>query len=281
MRVGLINSKGHNVPFDKLAETYDSDNWVIDPALTGGTIAHWPLPVLLAFIKRPSPSGTIWVTSLTQSPRREILKRRHPFYDKPERLLDMTDGSAFHSWIEANSPPEHAEQRLEVEVWLKGNLSATIVGRPDYADSCVYEYKRMKTYGLRKCLENGVGEERPDYALQLRFYAVLLALSGKPVTPPFRLFIWCSDWQKQWGRKRDKPPDPRLGEFLIMPEPGDEDLLKAKAFTYRTFEGLEEDKMPACEDRGAFGELKAGVPRRCTDYCEVNRFCSWWQENKP
>lgn len=294
MLVGLINSKKQRVPFGELGKRYKREDWIIPESLTGGTPASWPLAMLKAMGRDNRQPGKLHVSSLLNAPLREVLKKGNPFYSKPEDLLFIADGSAFHAWLAAHGglPAEH---RYDMELDLGGNniplnsglhahapkaSRVTVTGEPDYAvhGGPLIDHKRTKSYSLKKLLENGLEEERPEMARQLRYYNVLLNANGiKPATP-FYIFVWASDWQKQFRRREQ---DPRMAEFEVMPTPHDKEEMVIRARAFVMADAMPAEEIPACDDRGAFGVAKGKtIPRRCVDYCEVNQFCPAYQKMK-
>jgi len=317
--VGLINSRGAKVPFDAIAPTYKLEDWLIPQELTAGRTAHWPLPLLLALARQRAPRtrwvcsacghepatvpldelcrarmdtgaichaplekhpiDSVWVTSLLQAPRREVLKRREHYFAKPERLVAMFDGGAFGQALErkcAGIDGLEAERRVTKEYTIDGE-TVEVSGRIDVTHGkALFEYKRMNVYALRKTVENGLEAEHEDYADQARFYGALAAECGIKVEPPYCVWVWASNWQKQY---RKKEQDPQFAEFWVMPQGDEMKRIEGALAYYLKCRKEPEDRMPICEDREAFGLLKNGKPRRCSDYCEVNEFCSWWREN--
>jgi len=276
---GLIDCFGNTVPWSKLAETYTRGHWVIptDIAPGGGS---WPLAFLLALGSgREQPDG-IRVSSLLESPLRAGLKRSQPFWSKPHELLYMVDGTAVHWWL-AQAGPSGAEERVHMQIGTFDLASPVVVsGQPDSFNAktgTLSDYKRMTSFGLKKLLENGLEAERPEYVWQLRFYAVLLAENGHKVVPPYQLLVWASDWRKPM---RGQPRDPRFGVFEVMPGENDRAELVTRVEALMSLEARALRLDDACEDREKFGVVSyggLGVPRRCAEYCSVNRYCPWWQ----
>jgi hypothetical protein len=278
MLVGLINSKKQRVPFDELDKRYKREDWIIPELLTWNTSASWPLAMLKAMGRDNRQPGKVHVSNLLNAPLREVLKRNNGYYAEPEDLLFIADGSAFHAWL-AFHGGLGAENRYDMKLNI-GSTTVTITGEPDYAvhKGALIDHKRTKSYSLKKLLENGLEEERPEMARQLRYYSVLLKANGiEPVTP-YRIFVWASDWQKQFRRKEQ---DPRMAEFEVMPTPHDKEEMVTRARAFVMACAMPVEEIPACEDREAFGFPKGkDIPRRCADYCEVNQFCPAYQKMK-
>lgn len=278
MLVGLINSKKQRVPFDELDKRYKRQDWIIPESLTWNTPASWPLAMLKAMGRDNRQPGKLHVSMLLNAPLREVLKKHNPYYSKPEDLLFIADGSAFHAWL-AEHGGLPAEHRYDMELDL-GSTKAILTGEPDYAVTGgeLIDHKRMKSYSLKKLLENGLEAERPEIARQLRFYNVLLKANGIEVKAPFYVFVWASDWQKQFRRSQQ---DPRMAEFEVMPTPHDKEEMVSRARAFVMADAMPAEEIPACEDREAFGIAKGKtIPRRCADYCEVNQFCPAYQKMK-
>jgi hypothetical protein len=273
MLKGLINAKGVEVDWADVAKDYDPEDWVIPEDITCGPKVSWPLGVLIGMRRDEAHRDltTLHISSLVQAPRRELLKERNDYYIAPHSLIYIIDGRAHHLWLET-AHPEGAEQKVVIE--LEG---ATIEGTADkLLERKLTDYKRMKSYGLQKCVENGIETEKPDYCWQLRFYAELFTLAGREVEPPYTVWVSASDWQREWRRGRQSSP--RYGEFQVAPVPTQEHSLR-QSIKYRLdIQAMDPADMPPCGDREAFGVLKTGCPRRCAEYCEANQFCDWFQK---
>lgn len=278
---GLTNALGKNVRFADIAKTYARDDWRIPPVLTGGTIAAYPLPLLMALCGSESEfqGSDIHVSTLLNDPRREVLKRRHEFFETPDQQLYKADGSAKHLWLNAYAQSEDSERRLFMEVPLLNGRTARVTGKPDHVErGQLIDYKCMSQYALSKTIEGGLEKEKPEFIWQLRFYAVLLKANGVEVKPPFHVFAEARDWRKAWGGKKTEP---RMAEFAVYPTQADSDILRMRAEAFA--EALDDPtlNLPPCADRLAWGSSKEkNVPKRCLDYCEVNGFCEPYREGR-
>lgn len=280
MLVGLINGKGHRVLFEDIPKKYMRKDWPLPAEMTWNTGGAWPLAFLLALSRDNRQPNKVHVSSLLHSVLRETIKKREPYYQKPENMLFISDGSALHSWL-AQYGGILAENRYDMKLDIDTGSPVTITGEPDYAqhEGMLIDHKRMNVYALKLCVQNGLEKERPENAMQLRFYNVLLNANGIRPMPPFYIFAWASNWQKKW---RAKDQDPRMAEFEVHPTPHDKDELMTRARAYVMASTMDIEQLPPCEDREQFGMVKGsnGMPKRCQDFCEVNGFCPFYKTVK-
>jgi hypothetical protein len=266
---------------------YLPNKWIIDPELTGGVISYWPRPFLAGLQRhndgqpllieescRGSITFTVRVSAITMSPRRAVLQNRFAYYSKPEDLLYIVDGEGFHAWM-AEGAPRESEQRYTLPLPTKKYGVVTITGqvdRVDYQFAETVELKRTGVFGLKRCIENGIQQEHPEWVWQARYYRLILEHNLKrKLSQTMRIFVMARDWRTPW---EGKMPDPRAAEFIILPGDDDADHLKRSVLRLLKAWRLNEPQLPTCADRNQFGPSKSGLPNRCERYCPVKQFCS-------
>ena len=250
--------------------------------------------------------GAISVTGLLDSPYKKHLERL--YHEELEQ--DVSDsvwlllGKGVHAVLEAGAEDNDLfEERLS-EVHSINGKNISLSGAFDYYDSnkkIIQDYKATSVY----VRDNK--ERMHEYAMQLNIYAYLLRKQGFEVTGIENVMFY-----KDYSKVRQNAPAPvEVIKHKLYSNDEIEMFVKdrlelhfgttptsctpaerwAKPDTYavmkqgnkravRVFENISEAEELANTDSKYYVEKRQGTDGRCSDYCNCNKFCKYYQEKQ-
>lgn len=247
----------------------------------------------------------ISVTDLIGSPLIRQLKLKH--WDEIE--VDASDmlwallGSAVHYVLEKGAPADAvAEEKLEIE----SNSGYTIVGRTDlYHNGIITDWKITSVWSF-------LLGEKPEWERQLNVYGYLYMIRGIPVTGleinailrdhqkskiydsgypkiPFHhvdIPLWAPTESYEYVMSRirlhSQPADICTPEERWLRETTWAAKFKGKKRAFKVEKSLDDlhcylsDKQ--INPNTVIIEERTGVDARCVGYCDVSKFCPYWNE---
>ena len=252
------------------------------------------------------------VTSLLKGTREAILERRH--HEQIEQdvsdMIWLLFGTAVHSVLEHHEVGEHEvkEHRLKVPI---GDY--ILSGQFD-----LYNAKTKTVTDTKRIIWKVIFGDYEDWKQQLLIYSYMLKTKGYDVKQGEIIALMKDHSKAQAKRKKDYPklPVKKLTfEFTEQDFLDIEEWLKEKFAEISEAEKLPDDELPICtpEERfnsgdkfavkkkgrktalrvldsmeeaeewkknngGDFIEVRPGEDKKCSDYCSVNEFCSYYQE---
>jgi len=255
------------------------------------------------------------VTSLLKGTRETILERRH--HDKIEQdvsdMIWLLFGTAVHSVLEHHEVGEYEikEHRLKIPI---GNY--ILSGQFDLYNSKTKTVTDYKTCSVWKLIYS----DFEDWKQQLLIYAYMLQQKGYKVKKGEVIALMKDHSKSQAKRKKDYPklPVKKLTfEFTEQDFLDIEEWLEEKFTEISEAEKLPDEELPICtpEERfnsgdkfavkkkgrktalrvldsmeeaeewkknngGDFIEVRPGEDKKCEDYCNVNKFCNYYQKKK-
>jgi len=235
------------------------------------------LPILLAMTEdiREPRLNTYSTTEILNPPKQIYLMRENDYYVRPMDMTWMLFGTAFHGIVEdqkGNLPldysVEHANSFKVTIVTPVG--TAYLTGRPDqYQESTktLTDYKTLKYYWDLYYIWEKNDWESSKYKWQLNIYRHYKF----PQATKMQLYALIKDYDKRL-KEKGIPPMVRVEVPMVKGELVGE-FVRGKFETIlrnqkdpRTIEGCTES------DRWK-GDI------RCLNYCSVNKFCDYWQDN--
>lgn len=244
------------------------------------------------------------VTTLLKPTRQIILERRH--WDEIEEdvsdMVWMILGSAVHKILESHDKTGYAEISMEQEI-INGYV---LSGKIDLYNEVDYSIEDYKTCSVWKI----INQDFDDWKKQGLMYAYLYGyLYGKYVDK-LRFHAILKDWTANEKRKRGSEY-PEHSIWTWEHKVTTDDLIEIERFIRSKFEELIRDDLPLCTDAerwnagkkyavmkkgrtvalrvldtmeeaesypgGDYIEERPGEDKRCRDYCNVNKFCSYWK----
>lgn len=248
------------------------------------------------------------ITELLAPPYQAKLKERHKdnIEPSPKSAVSQVTGSVIHDILyrQVQDKPESylAEQRIY------GNIGESVISGKfdlyDKVDKILYDYKYTSVYSI--------GNERrlDEWKYQLNMYKILMEANEIPVSEMYVIAIL-----KDWGEKHaSEIPLPihiveieKIGTIEIV------DWFKQKLNLHKNstefcneierwqepakYSVFKKDGKRACSGGAGFldrsdaekyiemhktpddleiREFKS-LPRRCMNYCEVSKYCEWYQ----
>lgn len=244
--------------------------------------------------------GDISVTKLIDSPRRRVLRKQFSHAvveDVSERIWSLM-GQAVHTVLERAGTDALVEQRLYAEVngWeLSGQFDRLHLG-----DGVLQDYKVCSVFKAK-------GDE--SWERQLNILRWLAIKNGYQVDRLEVVAIF-RDWKRSEVSRSAEYP--RQNVQVISVPVWDEDRIRNYVYErVRMHQEAEAGEIPECSDEerwqsvttyalmkeggkrakrvattedelgpvpdGHFIQVRPGVSRRCSDYCEVAPFCEQWK----
>jgi len=252
------------------------------------------------------------VTSLIKPPKEVVLEMRHR--DKIEEdasdLIWSLMGSAMHRVIEEGEGKDSiTEERLSVDI-----LGKKISGAFDnFEDKIISDYKFTSVWTVIYNDDNFQKwtEQQNCYAYMLRQAG--FDVDGVQIVAIFRdwsktkaerqanypqsqvmtipLKLWSEQEQKDFMEHRVSLISKHLNTVDdAIPECSAEErwqdptkyavMKKGRKSAVKLFKVEDEAYKMAEEDESKYYvEVRKSIPRKCNDYCNVNKFCSWYKEN--
>lgn len=252
------------------------------------------------------------VTSLLKGLREVMLERRHEVEQDVADCIWMLFGTAAHSVLESQQETSSQIKECSVQTEIDG---ITISGRFDLYDASnktVTDYKTCSAWKV-------VFGDYTDWRMQTLMYAYMLRKSGFDVEKGEIVAIMRDHSKRDARYKKDYPEHPvkriifRFTEddFLFI-----ENWLKDKVTEIKRCESLPDAGLPLCtpderfnsgdkyavmkkgrktamrvlddhedaqawmnKNGGDYIEDRKGEDKKCTEYCSVCNFCSYWQQN--
>lgn len=216
----------------------------------------------------------ISVSTIKDSPRIHFLKVNH--WDELEE--DVADGlwkmlgTAIHTLLErADKSESIKEQRIDVE--LDG---ITISGQMDVRDNDeITDYKSTSVWTI---IYNPGGKK--EWIQQLNIYAWLVWKSlGKKINKLSVNAILRDHTGSKVAEGSNYPKIPfAMVNLPVWTVEQTEAYLKGRIALFKGCVGLKDNELPLCTDEEIW--LKKGKAGRCEKYCQVNKFCNQYKENK-
>ena len=211
------------------------------------------------------------------NPAWQIYLTRHTdYWIKPENMLWVLYGTAFHNIIERQKNNLGDDFLVEHENSFAVNIktpegSAILTGRPDQyqiSTKTLTDYKTMAYFMSGKFLIKDGRWDDSKYQWQLNIYRRYQF----PDCEKMYLEIMLRDWTKRLGRQEDV----RQIEWVEVPWiPDDEVDAKVRELLTEILRGEKDPKtLRVCGEKDRW---KNDI--RCLDYCAVNTNCRYYQEN--
>lgn len=253
---------------------------------------------------------TFSVTELLNPSKITLLRRRH----REEIVQDVTDlfyrtwGNLMHMWLENFSEGECLkEERLRAKL---GRYYLT--GKPDlYYDKTIWDYKLTSVWTFIYKSRQEDWEKQLNMYNYLFFQAVGLPVKTLKVLAMFR------DWSKTRNQNESEYPN-QVEVINVPMWNGDkiEDYIQQRFNALGLCDGISDDAIIPCsqkdvwqdddkyavmkkgrksavklfdneddaltmaQDKGKDHSVvkREGKPKRCIDYCDVNNWCSFYQQ---
>jgi len=231
----------------------------------------FPLPLLFALYNASRVEiGAYGVTELLNPPRITHYKRTHKYFSKPDDLVYMTFGIAWHKLLESESGlsesfKECIDYKLEESFRTDVETSEgkyIIKGRVDYiTDNEIWDFKTSKS-GFISRVQRG-NWSGSDYPMQLNAYRVF----GFPDRKTLKIMSLVKD--HHFGMLTRKPP---IRPIEIFSVPIIEDSEVVDFFQTSIEESIRADKDPLSIRDCSKEETWRGM--RCNHFCVLKDSCS-------
>ena len=276
--IGFICPNGNKVEFkDCLNGTCDNRCMCL-PALKSTASPHW--------YGKPS------VTQLLSPTRYMYLTIKHDHYINPRGSIAAMIGTSMHSIMEHNTPTGWIS-----EVRLNDDITSGAFDAYDATTHTLYDFKNYGAYKVASVIGNkgkwvkkvitrgkNKGQEKweqkyepggvkhvHDVAWQLNYYRILMEKHGLPVDKMF-VQIFVRGGIDKTAKSYGVTEPTYLLEINKISDKWTRLYFETKY--KRLMTALETDTMPeVCKKTERWGD------RRCLDYCPVNEFCPYYQEN--
>jgi hypothetical protein len=249
-------------------------------------------------------------SSVTTSPRIYWLTKRHKSDIKEDAsdLVWSLIGTLVHGILEkaaANTNDVSAEERLykEINGWKFSGQYDLI------EDEILYDHKLTSVWAV-------LNDHKFEWEAQLNSNRLLLHESGKDISK-LEIIAILRDWSKIKSKTDKKYPQTQIKRVKIplWPLEKTEQYLQERVALLQSHENTPDDELPLCTKKemwqdetkyavmkkggkravklytnqleanihakqieDGYVEIREGVPKRCADYCQVNKFCSQWKE---
>ena len=209
---------------------------------------------------------TISITTMINPPRIRQLTLRH--------WADLEEDASSGMWRLLGSAVHEVMQRIDtknrlIEERLREKIMGiTVAGRPDlYEEPFINDYKITSVWAVKF--------EKSEWVDQINCYAWFIRKLGFPVEQGFINAI-LRDWRSSEAKKYKGgyPPIP----FKVIPVEiwkfgKQDDYVHDRIALHLNSETDTDEELPLCTDKERWSK-----DIRCTGYCAVNKFCSYWQK---
>lgn len=250
-----------------------------------------PLPLLLSLSKqdsRPVKEGKYSVTEILNPPQQVYLKRNNDYHAKPNSLVDMHIGSAWHEKIEETKEfvqelglqDEYLmEKRFVKDIMIETPefemIYVILSGMSDlYVKStkCLWDYKVMKYYHTFKYLSEGKWDDS-TIPWQLNIYRVY----QYPDAQEIKILAYLKDFKLNMTEKYGL----NQTEELRVPMIPDEKVKKRVVdLLTEHVEAQKTGKPRPCTEDERWWNDRQKVYLRCEYYCAVKELCEQFAEGK-
>jgi hypothetical protein len=253
-----------------------------------------PFPLLLSLSKqdsRPVKEGKYSVTEILNPPQQVYLKRNNDYHARPDSLVDMHIGSAWHEKIEETKgfvqelglqDDYLMEKKFKTYITLKEKMTieeemdsvVTLSGIFDLgvkSTKTLWDYKVMKYYYTFKYLSEGNWDDS-TIPWQLNIYRVY----GFPEAECLKILCYLKDFKLNMTEKYGLNQTEILQVPMIPSDKVKErvvDLLTEHVETQKT------GKPRTCTEKERWFNKK-GEPLRCEYYCAPSELCEQFAEEK-
>ncbi len=243
----------------------------------------YPIPLLMAMSRqREIVDGLYSVTELSKPAQQVYLTRHNPWWVEPESQIFMLTGSAVHHVLEdghkrITNKGDHIVEALN-EVTIDTPLGPVrLRGTPDYYDvrrKILWDYKNSKSYPVRKLKNSGgLAWDSEDYFVQLNVYRTLFFPEAERLKLLCVVMGWTNQDMIRDGVRKIEEIDVPMGDM--------EEVREWVVRRLALFMENEQDPstIPPCTKADMWVD-KYNNPRRCAEYCAVNRVCPQYQRER-
>ena len=233
-----------------------------------------PLPLLLALAKgRTVVPKSYGVTEILNPPQIVYYSRNFSYYSRPQDLIWMTFGTAWHTIMEREDIGAGKfimEDPFEVDFGY-----AKLRGRPDLYDvekKTLWDFKTLKYYFIKK-IRDTQDWDSTTHHWQMNIYRVYKF----PETKQMKIEALVKDHSRQIEQKHGIKPIEQLDVPFI------DDGQVERTVQENLQELIKNQDDPTTIRRCRADELwvnREGLPLRCMEYCPISHLCKQGREYK-
>jgi len=247
-----------------------------------------PLPLLLSLSKqdsRPVKEGKYSVTEILNPPQQVYLKRNNDYHARPDSLVDMHIGSAWHEKIEETKEfvqelglqdeylmEKKFKQKLILEPTPDNSGMVELSGIPDLyvmSTKTLWDYKVMKYYYTFKYLSEGKWDDS-TIPWQLNIYRVY----QYPDAQEIKILAYLKDFKLNMIEKYGLNQTEELQVPMI---PDSKVKKRVTDLLTEHVEAQKTGKPRPCTEEEVWTN-REGIPLRCKHYCMVSELCKQGQD---
>ena len=236
------------------------------------------------------------ITSITNDPKHEILKKRHEKEMLPNIDCQNNNaiflGNAVHEYIEYVLKDDNSfmtEERWIIdintwELWWITDATVPIDKQPWYKEDTQYLTGKLDCYDrdeqiiedykmTKKSMTKYPMKE--SYVWQINIHKMALGIAGLPVNKGI-ITAFFKD-HEAWDLTKKKFPTTQVRSFNIHLEDDRtiRDYIKARIKLYVEMEKLEDDEIPHCEN--TYTNNGRCLSQEPNLWCTCNMWCNYWE----